>query len=66
MGGVGPNFSAIANGPSHGCGDNGLYGVAQLSPWLLFPIDGLNVRQGACGQLFGYVPIATHQEWGGH
>lgn len=58
MGGVGPNFSAIANGPSHGWGDNGLYGVAQLSPWLLFPIDGLNIRQGACGQLFGYGYLA--------
>jgi hypothetical protein len=53
MGGVGPNFSEIANGPAHGWVDGGLYGVAQLSPWLLFPIDGLNVRQGACGQLFG-------------
>ncbi len=58
MGGVGPNFSAIANGPSHGWGDGGLYGVAQLSPWLLFPIDGLNLRQGACGQLFGYGYLA--------
>jgi hypothetical protein len=58
MGGVGPNFSYIANGPAHGAGDwknpRGLYGVAQLSPWLLFPIDGLNIRQGACDQLFGY------------
>ncbi len=58
MGGVGPNFSEIANGPAHGAGDwdhpRGLYGVAQLSPWLLFPIDGLNLRQGTCGQLFGY------------
>lgn len=58
MGGVGPNFSAIANGPSHGWGTweepKGLYGVAQLSPWLLFPIDGLNLKQGTCGQLFGY------------
>ena len=58
MGGVGPNFSAIANGPAHGWGDNGLYGVAQLSPWLLFPMDGLDVRQGACGQLFGYGYLA--------
>lgn len=58
MGGVGPNFSEIANGPSHGWGTwekpRGLYGVAQLSPWLLFPIDGLNLKQGTCGQLFGY------------
>lgn len=58
MGGVGPNFSAIANGPSHGWGNGGLYGVAQLSPGLLFPLDGLNVRQGACGQLFGYGYLA--------
>ncbi len=58
MGGVGPNFSEIANGPAHGSGTwehpQGLYGVAQLSPWLLFPIDGLNLKQGTCGQLFGY------------
>ncbi len=58
MGGVGPNFSAIANGPAHGWGDwkepRGLYGVAQLSPWLLFPIDGLDVKQGERGGLFGY------------
>jgi len=58
MGGVAVNFKEIANGPSHGRGTwekpQGLYGVAQLSPWLLFPIDGLNVKQGACGDLFGY------------
>lgn len=58
MGGVGVNFSEIANGPAHGAGDwnepRGLYGVAQLSPWLLFPIDGLNLAQGTCGELFGY------------
>jgi hypothetical protein len=58
MGGVGPNFSEIANGPSHGAGTwedpRGLYGVAQLSPWLLFPIDGLNVKPDAAGELFGY------------
>ena len=28
--------------------------MAQLSPWLLFPIDGLNLKQGTCGELFGY------------
>ncbi|MDI1314730.1 hypothetical protein [Prosthecobacter sp.] len=58
MGGVGPNFSAIANGPGYGAGTwekpRGLYGVAQLSPWLLFPLDGLNLKQGTCGELFGY------------
>lgn len=58
MGGVGPNFSDIANGPAHGWGTwdapRGLYGVAQLSNRLVFPIDGLNVKQGERGGLFGY------------
>ena len=58
MGGVGQEFSSVANGPSHGWGSwekpAGVYGVAQLSPWLVFPIDGLNLKQGTCGQLFGY------------
>jgi hypothetical protein len=59
MGGVALNFSAFANGPGSGKGtdwDNphGQYGVAQLSPWLLFPLAGLNLKQGTCGELFGY------------
>ena len=58
MGGVAVNFKEIANGPEHGAGNwakpRGLYGVAQLTPRLLFPIDGLNLKQGTCGQLFGY------------
>lgn len=58
MGGVGPNFRWIANGPGYGAGTwekpRGKYGVAQLSPWLLFPLDGLNLKQGTSGELFGY------------
>lgn len=58
MGGVGPNFRWIANGPGYGAGTwekpRGQYGVAQLSPWLLFPLDGLNLKQGTRGELFGY------------
>ncbi|MBY0308607.1 MAG: hypothetical protein K2Q09_07690, partial [Phycisphaerales bacterium] len=58
MGGVAVEFGEIANGPSSGIGTwekpKGLYGVAQLSPRLLFPLDGLNLKQGTCGQLFGY------------
>ena len=54
MGGVGPNFSFIANGPGYGRGTweqpKGQYGVAQL----LFPLDGLNLKQGTSGELFGY------------
>lgn len=59
MGGVAPNFSEWANGPGAGKGRDweqpkGKYGVAQLSPWLLWPPDGLNLKQGTCGEWFGY------------
>ena len=58
MGGVAANFRWIANGPGYGAGTwekpRGQYGVAQLSPWLLFPLDGLNLKQGTRGELFGY------------
>lgn len=59
MGGVSLNFHAWANGP--GAGKNrdwnkplGLYGVAQLSPSIIWPPDGLNLKQGTCGELWGY------------
>ena len=59
MGGVALNFSEWANGPGAGQGRDwnapkGKYGVAQLSPWVMFPPDGLNVKQGTSGELFGY------------
>ncbi|MFM7053035.1 MAG: hypothetical protein ACKOYN_13030 [Planctomycetota bacterium] len=58
MGGVAVNFEEIANGPGYGRGSwkepRGLYGVAQLSPHVVFPLDGLNLKQGTCGELFGY------------
>lgn len=59
MGGVALNFSEWANGPGAGKGRDwahpaGHYAVAQLSPWVLWPPDGLNLRQGTCGELFGY------------
>ncbi len=62
MGGVALNFSEWANAPGSGKGrdwstggtSSGKYGVAQLSPWLLFPPDGLNLKQGTNGELFGY------------
>ena len=55
MGGVELNFRGWANGPGAGQGRNwdnpkGKYGVAQLSPWLLWPPDGLNLKQGTCGE----------------
>jgi hypothetical protein len=59
MGGVDLNFRAWANGPGAGQGRDwdrpkGKYGIAQLSPWVLWPPDGLNLKQGTCGELFGY------------
>lgn len=59
MGGVAPNFSSWANGPGAGKGRDwdrplGKYAVAQLSPWVVWPPDGLNIAQGTCGELFGY------------
>lgn len=64
MGGVQLNFVGWANGPGAGKGRDwsnpqGKYGVAQLSPWLLWPPDGLNLKQGTRGELFGsgYLPL---------
>lgn len=59
MGGVAPNFSAWANGPGAGKGRDwdqplGKYAIAQLSPCVVWPPDGLNLAQGTCGELFGY------------
>ena len=58
LGGVAYNFRAIADAPGNGAGNwqhpRGLYGVAQLSPWLIFPPDGLTLKPGVDGQLFGY------------
>ena len=64
MGGVQLNFIGWANGPGAGQGRDwnepkGEYGIAQLSPWLLYPPDGLNLKQGTCGEWFGsgYLPL---------
>src|SRR3954466_4312624 len=59
MGGVALNFSEWANGPGAGKGRNwqkqaGHYAAAQLSPGVLGPPAGLNLKQGTCGELFGY------------
>ncbi|MCE9567775.1 MAG: hypothetical protein K8U57_37730 [Planctomycetes bacterium] len=64
MGGVALNFSEWANGPGAGKGRDwkkpaGHYGIAQLSPWVLWPPDGLNLKQGTSGELvgYGYLPL---------
>ncbi len=59
MGGVALEFSEWANGPGAGKGRDwrkpaGHYAIAQLSPWVLWPPDGLNLKQGTSGELFGY------------
>jgi len=33
-------------------------GIAQLSPWLVVPPDGITFREGTCGELFGYAWMA--------
>jgi hypothetical protein len=64
MGGVALNFVEWANGPGAGKGRDwkdpkGHYAVAQLSPWVLWPPDGLNLKQGTSGELlgYGYLPL---------
>lgn len=64
MGGVQLNFVGWANGTGAGKGRDwdkpkGKYGVAQLSPNVLWPPDGLNIKQGTCGEMFGsgYLPL---------
>lgn len=68
MGGVAYEFSEWANGPGAGKGrdwkkPNGKYAVAQLSPWVLWPPDGLNLKPGTSSELFGYgylpLPLAS-------
>jgi hypothetical protein len=68
MGGVALNFVEWANGPGAGKGRDwknpkGHYAIAQLSPWVLWPPDGLNLKQGTNGELFGYgylpLPLTT-------
>ncbi len=54
MGGVAVNFVGTSDGPAHGRGQGGLLAVAQISPWLVFPIDGLNLKDGTNGEFFGY------------
>src|ERR1044072_7117653 len=59
MGGVAPNFVEWANGPGAGKGRHwnkplGKYAIAQLTPWLLWPPDGLNLKQGTRDEWFGY------------
>ncbi len=71
MGGVARSFSAWANGPGAGKGRDwdkpqGKYGIAQLSQSILWPPDGLNLKQGTCGELFGYgylpLPLTSPKE----
>ncbi len=71
MGGVALDFSMWANGPGAGKGRDwskplGKYGVAQLSPFVVWPPDGLNLKQGVRGELFGYgylpLPLAEAKQ----
>lgn len=59
MGGVALNFIEWANGPGAGKRRDwdqprGKYAVIQLSPNLLWPPDGVNLKQGTSNKWFGY------------
>lgn len=59
MGGLALKFSEWANGPGAGKGRSweqpkGKYAIAQLISRVLWPPDGLNLKQGTSGKLFGY------------
>jgi hypothetical protein len=59
MGGVAMNFVEWANGPGAGKGRDwddpkGKYAVIQISPRILWPPDGLNLKQGTANEWFGY------------
>ena len=70
MGVVGPDFAEVADAPNRGwvgaeepkC----IYGVAQLSNRLLFPLDALRIKDGAKGELLGYgylnLPLADPKD----
>jgi len=54
---AGNGFTNFANGTSSGRGP-GIYGAAQISPWLLYPPRLEMFRNGSKGQLVGYGYLA--------
>lgn len=75
MGGVSNGFYSWANGPGAGQADiidgyrdwsaqNGMLDIAQLSPHLLWPPDGLNMSMANNGEFlgYGYLPLPFTEE----
>ena len=59
MNGTPDGYNHEISSPGWGFGnttalDAGYMGIAQISPWLLVPPDGLTFRDGTCGELFCY------------
>ncbi|NLH14945.1 MAG: hypothetical protein GX455_00040 [Phycisphaerae bacterium] len=59
MNGTANGYNHEISSPGWGFGDTTALkpdemGIAQLSPWLLVPPDGLTFRDGTCGEMFGY------------
>lgn len=59
MGAVAQGFTAWANGPGAGKerdweNPRGHYDIAQISPNLLWPPDGVNLKRGTSGEVLGY------------
>jgi hypothetical protein len=71
MNGTADGYNHEISSPGWGFGNTAALqpdqmGIAQLSPWLLVPPDGLTFRDGTCGDLFGYawmvLPLTEPQD----
>ena len=63
MNGTSNGYNHEISSPGWGFGDTNALkpdqmGIAQLSPYLLVPPDGLTFRSGTCGELLGYAWMA--------
>ena len=63
MNGTSDGYNHEISSPGWGFGDthalrSDQMGIAQISPWLLIPPDGLTFQDGTCGEMFGYAWMA--------
>ena len=63
MNGTSNGYNHEISSPGWGFGDTQALegdqmGIAQISPWLLVPPDGLTFQDGTCGEMFGYAWMA--------
>ena len=63
MNGTSNGYNHEISSPGWGFGDTEALeadqmGIAQISPWILVPPDGLTFQDGTCGEMFGYAWMA--------